>query len=176
MNYNIEPFTYGQDMPFLQPAMTMPDPPMPSTALFSYPKNLQNALSLIQKAVAGETEDRMFYTWLIEHAPSAFDKQVISGIRENEITHFGYFRQLYRELTGSPIPAAPAEQFTPPANYCEGLSRALMGEQAAVQRYRQILYAMQTRENFNMLTEIITDEIRHGILYSHLYTRNGCRA
>ncbi len=40
--------------------------------------------------------------------------------------------------------------FTPPAHYCEGLARALLGEQNAVQKYRRILY-------------------------SDLYAKNGCR-
>ncbi|HCL01056.1 MAG TPA: rubrerythrin, partial [Lachnoclostridium phytofermentans] len=40
--------------------------------------------------------------------------------------------------------------------------------------YRQILFAMQDRIHINMLTEIITDEIRHGILYTYLYSKNNC--
>lgn len=42
-------------------------------------------------------------------------------------------------------------------------------------RYRNILYAMEFREHINMMIEIITDELRHGILYNYLYTKNGCR-
>lgn len=176
MTYYEDFSPYGQGIPYMQPVMAQtPDPPQCNTALFSYPQNYQNALAQIRTALGGETEDRMFYTWLIEHAPSEADRQIISGIRDNEICHFGYFRQLYRELTGSAAPAVPQERFTPPATYCEGLGRALQGEQGAVQRYRQILFAMQTRDHFNMLTEIITDEIRHGILYSYLYSKNGCR-
>ncbi|HBD01414.1 MAG TPA: rubrerythrin, partial [Lachnoclostridium sp.] len=38
-----------------------------------------------------------------------------------------------------------------------------------------ILYAMQSRVHINMMIEIITDEIRHGILYNYLYAKNGCR-
>lgn len=72
------------------------------------------------------------------------------------------------------IQQAPGEQFIQPESYCAGLSRALLGEQNAVQRYRKILYAMQDRVHINMMTEIITDEIRHGILYNYLYTKNGC--
>jgi rubrerythrin len=150
--------------------------PMRYHDIFAYPQNLSGALSLIQQAVAGETEDRMFYTYLIEHAPSAEDREIISGIRENEMGHFEMFRQIYYELTGSMPPQAQGETFTPPATYCEGLRNALMGEQNAVQKYRKILYAMQSRVHINMLTEIITDEIRHGILYSYLYAKNGCSA
>ena len=144
--------------------------------IFTYPQNLPGALSLIQQAVAGETEDRMFYSYLMDKAPTAEDGEIISGIRDNEISHHGWFRQIYYEITGRMVPEGPSEPFTPPASYCDGLGSAMMGEQAAVAKYRQILYAMQSRVHINMLVEIITDEIRHGLLYNHLYAKNGCRA
>ncbi len=181
MNYNgysgFDPYTYGQATPYMQtmamPAMTAQQ--AQAGNIFVYPQNLQGALTLIQQAVAGESEDRMFYSWLMEQAPSNEDRQIISGIRDNEIGHNALFRQLYYELTGSMIPQAPEEQFTPPANFCEGVARALLGEQNAVQKYRKILYAMQNRVHINVLTEIITDEIRHGILYNYIYAKNGCK-
>lgn len=148
----------------------------PDQTIFSYPENLQGALTLIRQAVAGENEDRMFYTWLIEHAASSEDKQIISGIRDNEIGHYALFKQIYFELTGMEVPQTQGEQFTPPASFCEGIGKALLGEQNAVQKYRKIWYAMETRIHINMLAEIITDEIRHGILYSYLYSKNGCKA
>lgn len=153
------------------PAMAVQQP---DQTVFSFPENFRNALSLIEEAVAGESEDRMFYSWLIERAPSNEDKQIISGIRDDEIGHFSLFRQIYYELTGMTVPQTQAEQFTPPSSYCEGLAKALIGEQNAVRKYRKILYAMETRVHINMLIEIITDELRHGILYNYLYSKNGC--
>jgi rubrerythrin len=142
--------------------------------IFTYPQNLDGALELIQEALAGETEDGIFYAWLIDQAPTEDDKQIISGIRENEIGHYALFRQIYRDLTGVMAPAVEGEPFMEPESYCDGLSKALLGEQNAVQKYRKILYAMQSRLHINMITEIITDEIRHGILYNYLYSKNGC--
>jgi hypothetical protein len=78
------------------------------------------------------------------------------------------------EVTGESVPNRKEAEFTPPVTYCQGLKRALLGEQNAVQKYRQIMYAMQTREHINMMLEIITDELRHGILYNYLYSKNGC--
>lgn len=142
---------------------------------FIYPQNLQNALDLIQQALAGETEDRMFYSWLIENAPSKEDKEIINGIRENEIGHFDLFNQIYSEVSNMMPQQVEGEQFTPPENYCAGLAKALLGEQNAVRKYREILYAMQDRVHINMLVEIITDEIRHGILYNYLFAKNSCQ-
>jgi rubrerythrin len=181
MNYNsyYDPYTYGQAAPFgMQQGMAMPamaPQPMQTDPIYTYPQNLPGALTLIQQALAGETEDRIFYTYLSENTSSAEDKEIISGIRDNEINHHNLFQQIYYEITGRMAPQVQGEQFTPPATYCEGLKKAMMGEQNAVQKYRKILYAMQTRVHINMLTEIITDEIRHGLLYNYLYDRNGCK-
>ena len=142
---------------------------------YIYPANLPEALRLIAGALAGEREDRLFYEYLISTAPSEEDKAIIQGIRDNEIYHFKLFRLIYFQLTGQ-LPPPPAETpFVKPASYCEGLRKALLGEESAVTRYRKILFAMQNRIHINMLTEIITDELRHGTLYSYLYAKNGCR-
>jgi rubrerythrin len=143
---------------------------------YTYPQNMPEALMLIQQAVAGETEDRMFYQYLIETAPSEEDKATIAGIRDDEIGHFDLFRTVYWQLTGQMLPPPQEAPFEKPSSYCEGLKRALFGEQNAVRKYRRILYALQDRVQVNILTGIITDEIRHGILYNYLYAHNGCRA
>jgi rubrerythrin len=140
---------------------------------YIYPGNLPEALQLIREAVAGEAEDRMFYQYLIDKAP-ADDKETITGIRNDEIGHAGLFRYVYMQLTGEAVPPAQGETFVPPASYCEGLRRAITGETNAVRKYRRILFALQDRVLINILTAIITDEIRHGTLYATLYAKNGC--
>lgn len=142
--------------------------------VFIFPENLENALSLIREAVSGESEDREFYSFLLELSPTMEEKEIITGIRDDEINHYNLFHQIYYDITGEMIPQLVSEQFIPPASYCEGLKKALLGEQNAVKKYRQILYAMQTSIHYNMLIEIITDEIRHGSLYNYLYAKSGC--
>jgi rubrerythrin len=142
---------------------------------YSYPQNLPEALQLIRDAVSGEREDELFYDYLISVAPSEDDKEIIRGIRDNERKHFRLFRQMYCELTGQ-MPPEPAmePEFEKPASYCDGLRKALFGELGAVQRYRRILFALQDRRLINMITEIITDELRHASLYNYLITKNRC--
>lgn len=180
MNYNTYgscvPYSYGLE-PEYMPAAVIPEMTVQqdqTADIFTFPQNLPGAIELIQQALQGEAEDRMFYSWLIDQAPSNEDIQIINGIRDNEIGHYALFRQLYYDITGKMPPQGQNEEFIPPDSYCNGLARALLGEQNAVQKYRKILYAMQTRVHINILTEIITDEIRHGILYNFLYTKNGC--
>jgi rubrerythrin len=162
-----------QDMsPPFTPDMTL----APGHEMYSFPHNLPGALELIEKAVEAENEDRLFYQYLINNAPTEEEKEIIRGIRENEITHFGLFRQIYSQLTGRMLPVAEDVPVEAPSSYCEGIKKALTGEQNAVDKYRRILFAMQNRVHINMMTEIITDEIRHGILYNYIYSKNGCKA
>jgi rubrerythrin len=142
--------------------------------IYTYPQNLAGAIQLIEEAITGETEDRLFYQYLIENAPNEEDKKIIQGIKDDEIGHFALFRGIYTELTGKAPPPPADETFTKPESYCAGLRNALQGEQNAIRKYRKILFALQDRVQINKLTAIITDETRHGILYSYLYSKNGC--
>jgi rubrerythrin len=136
---------------------------------------LSEALELVRQAVEGETEDRLFYSYLIKNASSESDREIIGGIRDNEINHAKMFRQLYYEHTGKTISPDINVNFETPKTYCEGLKRALIGETNAVKKYRKILFAMKDRRHINMLTEIITDELRHGILYNFVIHSNECK-
>ena len=142
--------------------------------IYNYPENISNAMELMKQALNGEVEDQMFYMWLINNAPTEEERQIIGSIRDDEVGHFELFRQIYYDLTGMDLRQESEETFIPPENYCDGIARALLGEQNAVRNYRKILYAMQSRIHINMLIDIITDEIRHGILYNYLFSRNGC--
>lgn len=141
---------------------------------FTYPQNFPKALQLIENAVAGEREDELFYDYLISIAPTQEAKNIIQGIRDDERKHNRLFRKLYLELTGYEIPSVQEEEFVKPQSYCDGVKKALLGELSAVQKYRQILYALQNRVHINMLTEIITDELRHANLYNLLIHLGHC--
>jgi rubrerythrin len=164
----------GMDQNQMNPMMSQADM-MAMGKQYNYPQNLPDALELIKQAVEGETEDRLFYEYLINNAPNEETKTVIRGIRDNEINHNKMFRQIYKQLTGQTIAPNPNVTFEQPKTFCEGLRKAITGEQNAVIKYRKILFAMQDRVLINMLTEIITDEIRHGILYNMLLTSNDCK-
>lgn len=138
--------------------------------------DLSEALMIIQDAIKGESEDVAFYEVLMSMAPSMEDKKIITEIRSNEMKHNKMFKQLYYDLTGKMVKTDTTVENVQIANYCDGLQKALMGEQRAVEKYRKILFAMQDRKYINMMTEIITDELRHLGLYNYLYSKNNCTA
>ncbi|CAB1246124.1 rubrerythrin [Clostridium sp. WLY-B-L2] len=141
---------------------------------YTYPGNLPEAINLIREAVSGEREDELFYDYLIKNSPNEESRNIIVGIRDNESKHNRMFRQIYHDLTGENISELQNEEMQYPEHFCDGVKRALYGELAAVERYRKILFAMQSRIHINMLTEIITDEIRHANFYNFLYSMNRC--
>lgn len=160
--------------PFAYNSMYRNEMQMPMTAdPYTYPGNLPGAIKLIQNAIAGEREDELFYDYLIKVAPNQEAKNIIMGIRNDERKHNAMFRKMYPQLAGKPVPTMNEEPFEKPKSYCDGIKKALMGELNAVRNYRMILFAMQNRVHINMITEIITDELRHASLYNYLYT-SGC--
>lgn len=160
--------------PFAHNNMHRNEMQMPMAAdQYTYPGNLPGAIKLIQNAIGGEREDELFYDYLIKVAPNQEAKNIIMGIRDDERKHNAMFRKIYTKLTGKPVPNIPEEPFQKPKSYCDGIKKALMGELNAVVNYRKILFAMQNRVHINMLTEIITDELRHASLYNYLYA-SGC--
>ncbi len=103
------PYSFNQFIPVDMQETDIEQVHIQTNNIYMYPENLTNALTIIQQAVSGESEDRAFYTYLSDIAPSEAESRIISGIRDNEISR----------------------------------KNAILGEQNAVQRYRQILFAMQ---------------------------------
>ena len=156
-------------------AQPVPAPGLPQDVLQDMEPTLTMALSAILEALRGETADRLYYNFLITLAPDAVDLQLISSIRDDEARHYVMFRELYIELTGASPPEPPQRPFEEPASYCDGLKRGVLSEQHEVEVYRVILFAMQQRPHINLMTEIITDELRHMGLFNYMYAKNGCR-
>jgi len=139
-------------------------------------KSLQDALELIRQAVEGEREDELFYDYLISVAPSQEEKEIIQSIRDDERKHNQMFRSMYQELTGQTITAPAEVAFEKPKSYVEGIRRALFGELAAVERYRDIRAGLPDRYHRDMVFEILTDEINHASKYNYILNLDARRA
>lgn len=142
------------------------------TDMFTPAKALPHALVLISDSVRGEREDELFYDYMLDKAPDRDQAEIITAIRDDERKHFKMLREIYYQLTGKDLPAPENPAFIPPSSYLEGLKEAKFGELSAVERYRQILYAMPNVVLRNMVTEILTDEIKHGEKWDYLFTLN----
>lgn len=132
---------------------------------------LRKAIMLINKSVQDEKDDEIFYDNLIEQAPTTKEKDIIKGIRDDEIKHNQILRNLYYEFTGQTL--ASQEQIMPKIlksniDYKTNLENALFGELDAVVKYRRILGAMPSGNSYTLLMSIMTDELRHANKYNFL--------
>jgi rubrerythrin len=142
--------------------------------IYQYPQNAENALRLIQLAIAGESNDSVLYSFLLDNSPTPEDKELLTMIRDNELNHYKMFRQIYYDITGLKIPQVDIENFIPPENFCDGIKKALFGELNSLDNYSQILYGLENQDHINMLSYIMTDEIRHISIYNYLYAKYNC--
>ncbi len=140
---------------------------------YNDPDDLVKALELIKKAIEGEKEDEMFYTQLIQAAPTEEQKRIIRSIRDDEKKHDAYFREIYEDLVGDvPDRSLEVTRVIMPIDYISGLGRAFAGEVQTVKEYRPIREAMPNQYYRDILFEIITDELRHAALYNNLLIMN----
>lgn len=129
---------------------------------------LDETLEMIRASVADELNDELFYTTLINQAMTDEEREIISNIRNDEIKHNKLLRNVYRNLTNITLPEAKAVDEIPALTYTENLRKAFMGESAAASKYRHILNNMPDRANYNILMEIMVDELRHASKYNYL--------
>ncbi|MGE7273325.1 ferritin family protein [Brevibacillus panacihumi] len=154
-----DPYSYPAPFPYLPVAETQND-------------GLQLVLRLIQESIADERHDEMFYDYLLSVAPSEKDKQIITGIRNDERKHNRWFRQIYTELTGQPPQEMPErEEFQKPESYLDGIEKALMGELKAFEKYR-VIYQNIPEQFRDTIFVIMTDEMKHASYYNFLYAKN----
>ena len=130
---------------------------------------LNQAIESIRKSVGDEKEDELFYTNLIEQAPTEKEKEIIRSIRDDERKHNQILRNLYYSFTGQIIQSdISMPNIDTSLSYKENLEKALFGELNAVVRYRRIMGTMPSGNSYTLLMSIMTDELRHANKYNFL--------
>lgn len=174
---NIKDFDYDNMLDINHPQMNNTQIPYRKSPVtinkIHITENLKEAIVLIKKSVENEKEDEMFYDTLLSQTNNKQDKEIIQSIITDERKHNKMFRELYPELTGITLPKS--ENKTTESNtssYINNLEKALFGELSAVEKYRKIMAAMPDKQKYNMLMEIMTDELKHAHKYNFLITKN----
>ncbi|MBP1995131.1 ferritin-like domain-containing protein [Paenibacillus eucommiae] len=132
----------------------------------------QQALGLMKEAVQGERDDELFYDELIRLAPDSNQASIITAIRNDERGHNQMFRGIFRELTGQEISGVSNKQYQQVESYTSGLQKALQGELAAVEKYREIWFGLPVGVYRDTVFGIILDELKHASQYNYLFTLN----
>lgn len=134
---------------------------------------LDEAINLIEKSVADEQEDELFYNNLINIAKEEKDKTIIASIRDDEKKHNNILKELYYQFTGNNVSTNNTSTAIPNLNYKDSLEKALFGELDAIKKYRKILSKMPNGDSYTLLMAIMTDEIRHACKYNFLIQKAG---
>lgn len=151
----------------------MSSQPLAMAKPIDHPSPSPEVLRLLEGSPEGEKEDRIFYKQLIDLAPTTAEKEIIEGIRDDELSHYEQFRLIYRELTGNEMSMQSEQrQDEQPLLYMANLCKALFGEIAAVKKYRVIRAGLTSKQHRDMLFSIITDELTHMGKYNYLITLN----
>ena len=124
----------------------------------------------IVEAMTAERHDRVKYQEMMKMTT---DPAVIKQIKfayDDEIKHYGMFRQIYYQLTGKqldiPIPASVEKYNT----LMEAVQSSIEGENEAVDLYREIFALLPNRLMRDTVFEIITDEQEHFGRFIYLYS------
>ena len=132
--------------------------------------NLNAAVTMVKNSVDDEAEDAAMYESLINIAPTEEAKEIITSIHDDEKIHNRLLREIFTELTGVVLTSNTEKANYPKLTYIDGITKAFMGELKAVEKYREILTYMPTKELYNKILYIMTDEIKHAIKYNYLIT------
>jgi len=136
----------------------------------SFQYNLNTAVNMIRNSVADEAEDAAMYDALINMAPNQEAKEIITNIRDDEKIHNRLLREIFTKLTGVVLPPSSGNANYEKLTYLDGIKKAFMGELKAVEKYREILSYMPSKELYNKILYIMTDEMKHAMKYNYLIT------
>lgn len=131
-------------------------------------KTLEESMILVKDAIQGERKDELFYDYLISAAPTREEKDIIASIRDDEIKHNKYFREIYKFYTGQNVSSPSNVNFEKPGSYIDGIKKAKFGELGAVERYRDIRAGIPHEYYRDMVFEILTDELKHAHKYDYI--------
>jgi rubrerythrin len=130
-----------------------------------------NALKLIAEAVQDERGDEVKYNYLISVAPTPEDVAIIESIRNDEMQHRIWFREIYKYYTQTEIPAADGNDYILPSSYLDGINKAVFSELDTMENYRIIREGIPNRFYRDIILRIITDEMKHATKYNYLINK-----
>ncbi|EPY2302799.1 ferritin-like domain-containing protein [Clostridium sporogenes] len=128
----------------------------------------QEALEEIKRAVQHERKDELFNEYLINIAPTREEEKIIESIRDDEYRHSKLLRRIYMDFTGMEVPIDEEETIANPENYLDGIKKALFRKLRTIEKYR----AWNRGPYKDMVSNIITDEIKHSSKYNYLFALN----
>lgn len=142
--------------------------PNQSLVEFDYPQTKEDALVLIRKAVEGKRQDIEYGESLLTLVPNDEANIMLQPIIADDRQHELYYQTIYQAFTGESLVIQSLKN-DGPLDFQEGIKRLIFRKSQQVELDRRILFAMHDHLHIHMLTEIITDELRHGTILNLLF-------
>lgn len=134
--------------------------------------SLETALELVKEGVKSEIEGELFYDYLLSMAPSQEDKNIITTIKDDEIKHNKFLREIYGFYTNQSIPTIANPYFKKPKSYIDGIIKAKFSELSALDRYRGIRAGIPDKYYRDIISEILIDAVKHSHKYDYILYQN----
>jgi len=133
----------------------------------------QKVLEILQTAWESERENEACLKKLMKLAKNPEDKETLRMSHMDEHKHARYFADIYKKLSGQPIPqGSPISQR--PLNWdlyseCE---KMMYNFTENVEFYRRIYFGFSESDLRDILFEIITDELNMAVKMTHICNKN----
>lgn len=130
------------------------------------PRQNQQLLKDITKAINDEFQAVQYYTRLAELAPNKQFRQAVLGVRQDEIKHFHWFSRAYLELSGKYPSITLGVEL--PGSFKRGIRDSIKDEQETVPFYRSIASQVGNQQIQQRFQRAANDEQRHAQIFSQI--------
>jgi rubrerythrin len=122
------------------------------------------------RAMTGEQDAISYYQQLMTITQDSKNREILSDIRNDEITHFKDFMELYHRIY-SKSPELPTVKNPIIPSFEEGLQAAIADELNAYEFYRDIYLNNSSPVIRNMFFKAYTDENKHASKLIYILTK-----
>lgn len=140
--------------------------------MHQYPQmmGMNSLIRDIEKAANGEYHAIQTYERLLQLAPTAEDRDVISKILEDERKHFASFTTIYRQFTGNAPALTPIHQL--PASFIPGIISSIADELEDSKFYQNMSEHVMDGTLRRIFLNASHDEQRHATWFTYLWIRH----
>lgn len=140
-----------------------------------YDNVIKKTLYEVKKITQDKRNNMLFYMAISKIANSSQDKKILDLLINDKRQHVKNLEQFYRIITRQNI-IPLQESMEKPSSYIEGLRMCIISENKAIMNCNQILTFTQDIRLKTIISNILSDELKHLGYFHSLYTENRIKA
>ncbi|WP_024620341.1 hypothetical protein [Metaclostridioides mangenotii] len=153
--------------------------------IYPNPIQLQNSINLIQDSINSMEQDLLLYNWLSDKIPISeiqtlpspnaeelYDIiEIVESLKNDIINNSNLLKEIYYQLTGTYANIDQGYYFVPPRDIFTGIYDSIVKTTKYVKQLRLIMFGLPNYYYRDALFSIISDELNHGTLLNHMYSK-----